>query len=150
MQLTFYSDYSLRVLVYLSRIPKSTTTILEITNFYKISKNHLIKIVHHLAQLGFITTIQGKREGIKINPACYRFTLAEILQKTEPNFKLVECFDKEANRCVITQHCDLQKVFNQALKAFLEVLNNYTLAEVCKLILTQQITNFLNIKASKV
>lgn len=146
MQLTFYSDYSLRVLLYLSHMPKTTTTILEIANFYQISKNHLVKVVNHLAQHGLIRTIQGKGGGIQLKPSCYDLTLAEILIKTEPNFELVECFNKEKNHCRISKDCDLKKIFKQALKAFLGVLDNYTLADVSKPILTQQITHFLNSK----
>lgn len=145
MQLTLYSDYSLRVLLYLSRMPKQTITILEIANFYQISKNHLVKVVHHLARLGLISSIQGKGGGIQLNPACYELTLGAILRKTEPDFKLAECFDKIKNRCVLTNHCKLQKIFQQALQAFLEVLDNYTLADISKPILTQQINQFLTI-----
>lgn len=137
MQLTLYSDYSLRVLLYLSRMPKQTTTILEIANFYQISKNHLVKVVHHLSRLGLIRTIQGKGGGIQLNPACYDLTLGAILRNTEPDFKLVECFDRKRNRCVLTNHCKLQKIFQRALHAFFEVLDNYTLADAGK-------PNFLN------
>ncbi|MFZ0219671.1 MAG: Rrf2 family transcriptional regulator [Candidatus Aquirickettsiella sp.] len=144
MQLTRYSDYSLRALLYLSQMPKNTATIVEIADFYKISKNHLVKVVHHLADLGYIKTLQGKGGGVQLVPAARDRTLAEIVKKTEPNFYLVECFNTTRNDCIITDHCRMQKIFHHALKAFFQVLERYTLADLDNSNLTQQISSFLN------
>lgn len=129
VQLTFYSDYSLRVLIYLSRCNKETSTIAEIADFYLISKNHLVKVVHQLAKLGYINSIQGKGGGIKLakNPA--DIIIGDVIRKTEPNFTLVECFDKKTNRCVITDVCKLKGLLNQGLSAFFDVLDQYTLLD---------------------
>ena len=44
MQLTRYTDYSLRVLIYLSVNSDRKITIKEISSSFKISKNHLVKL----------------------------------------------------------------------------------------------------------
>lgn len=146
MQLTLYSDYSLRVLLYLSHMPKKTATIEEIAHFYKISKNHLVKVVHHLAHSGYITTSQGRGGGLRITETSLNHTLAEILKKTESNFYLVECFNQANDHCMISLHCSLKKILHQAFKAFFQVLEHYTLAHLNQPQLTQQISHFLNSK----
>ncbi|WP_342228241.1 Rrf2 family transcriptional regulator [Rickettsiella endosymbiont of Rhagonycha lignosa] len=144
MQLTLYSDYSLRVLLYLSQTPKKIATILEIANFYKISKNHLVKVAHRLAQLGFIKTQQGHGGGLQLVYASLELTVAEIIKKTETNFHLVECFNKEKNNCIISPHCIIQKILFQAMQAFFTILENYRLKDLSNSLLTQQINLFLD------
>ena len=146
MQLTLYSDYSLRVLLYLSHMPKKTATIIEIASFYKISKNHLVKVVHQLAHSGFIKSLQGKGGGLQLIDTSLNHTLAEILKKTESNFYLVECFNHANDRCIISPYCSLKNILQHAFKAFFQVLEHYTLAHLNQPQLTQQISHFLNSK----
>jgi Rrf2 family transcriptional regulator, nitric oxide-sensitive transcriptional repressor len=98
MQLTIHSDYSLRVLLYLSQTKNDITTIVEIASFYKISKNHLVKVVHRLGQLGYIISIQGKGGGIKLAKKPADIKIGELIRKTEPSFYIVECFNKKHNQ----------------------------------------------------
>jgi Rrf2 family nitric oxide-sensitive transcriptional repressor len=149
MQLTFYSDYSLRVLLYLSQMPKDTATITEISDFYKISKNHLVKVVHRLAQLEFIISTRGKGGGIKLARSSDEITIGEVVRKTEPHFNLVECFDEKTNRCVITNACRLKGILHQGMEAFFKVLDQYTLAEGSKTALIKQITNHLDLNSKR-
>lgn len=144
MQLTFHSDYSLRVLLYLSQSPKEINTITEISEFYKISKNHLVKVVHRLAQLGFIISTQGKGGGIKLAKDPSEITIGEVVRNTEPHFCLVECFNEATNRCVITDFCRLKGILNQGLMAFLDVLDKYTLAEGSKNTLKKKIASYIS------
>lgn len=143
MQLTLYSDYALRVLFYLSQMPKKTATIVEIAHFYKISKNHLVKVVHHLAELGFIISTRGKGGGIKLAKPANQITFGEVVLKTEPHFFLVECFNTKTNHCVISPMCGLKNILQHALQAFFKVLEEYTLAEVNNVELKKQITDYL-------
>ncbi len=99
-------------------MPKKTATIVEIAHFYKISKNHLVKVVHHLAHSGYIKTLQGKGGGLQLIDTTLNYTLAEILKKTESNFYLVECFKQANDHCIIKPHCSIKNILHQALKAF--------------------------------
>lgn len=131
MQLTIYTDYSLRVLLFLARNPDLTSTITEVANFYKISRNHLVKVVYQLAQLGYIKSLRGKNGGILLAKPANQINIAEVVKKTEKTFNLVECFDEVRNRCAITGYCKLKGILAQALDAYLAVLEKYTLADAC-------------------
>lgn len=140
MQLTLYSDYSLRVLIYLSKTPKESSTITEIAEFYNISRNHLVKVVHKLAQLNFIISTRGKNGGLKLACSAEKIIIGDVVRKTEPGFFLVECFNQETNRCTITGICRLKGMLDEGLKAFLNVLDNYTLADAS----TEKVTTLIN------
>lgn len=129
MKLTLYSDYSLRVLMYLGRADKRTQ-IDEIAKFYNISKNHLTKVVNNLATLGYIETTRGRGGGIMLKMAPEDINVGVLIRQTEEHFNLVECFDRETNTCPIIDHCGLMSVLGEALKAYLKVLDKYTLKDI--------------------
>lgn len=130
MRLTLYSDYSLRVLLYLSYKDQETVTITELADFYKISRNHLVKVVHNLGINGFISTSRGKHGGIKLARPAQEISVGEVVRHTEPDFDLLECFNPETDQCVITKSCNLKFVLFEARNAFLEILDRHTLADV--------------------
>ncbi len=130
MQLTLYTDYSLRVLIYLGIHPGHRATITEIAQSYGISRNHLVKVVHNLAIVGYINTTRGRSGGLELALAPELINIGEVVRKTEPDFNLVECFNEVANSCPISPSCALIKALRQANKAFFEVLDQYTLAMV--------------------
>jgi len=131
MQLTMYTDYSLRVLVYLAQTHGESATITQITDFYRISRNHLVKVVHNLGNEGLIITTRGKHGGMRLARDPETITIGEVVRRTEPNFNLVECFDpQKKNNCVITASCNLKNMLYEANKSFLAVLDSYTLADV--------------------
>lgn len=129
MRLTLYSDYSLRVLMYLAR-HEDLTQIDEIASYYNISKNHLTKVVHNLSTLEYITTVRGRGGGIKIKKDPHDINIGELIRHTEDNFNLVECFDRETNTCPIIDTCGLKSVLGEALAAYLNVLDHYTLRDI--------------------
>ena len=130
MQLTLYTDYSLRVLLYLGLNPKRMATITDIAGSYGISRNHLVKVVHNLALQGFINTTRGRGGGITLARPPAEINVGDVVRHTEMNFHLVECFDKERNTCPITAACFLKRALYEAQQAFITVLDRYTLAEV--------------------
>lgn len=129
MQLTQYTDYALRTLLYLA-ITEENATITEIADRYKISRNHLVKVVHNLGKLGYITTIRGRQGGLRLARKPEEINLGDVVRRTEPNFFLVECFDRANDQCIITPGCQLKGVLGKAFKAFMGVLDEYTLADM--------------------
>ena len=129
MKLTLYSDYSLRVLLYLGSKKQETVTIDEIAGFYRISRNHLVKVVHNLGVSGFILTTRGKHGGIKLARLPEEISIGQVVRHTEPDFDLLECFNSETDHCVITKSCRLKSVLYEARAAFIAVLDKYTLAD---------------------
>ncbi len=129
MHITRYTDYSLRVLMYLAVKGDGLATIQEIADSYQISKNHLMKVVHQLNLKGYIETVRGKHGGMRLHLAPEAINIGILVRETEQDLNLVECFS-EGNRCKITPVCGLKGVFAEALQAFLAVLDRYTLADI--------------------
>lgn len=130
MRLTMYTDFSLRVLLYLGiKGNEQLSTVQEISDVYGISKNHLTKVTHELGKMGLIETVRGRGGGIRLHMKPNQINIGEVVRKTEDDFYLVECFNCELNRCVITPACKLKGVLHEALDAYFKVLDRYTLAD---------------------
>nr|WP_285848766.1 Rrf2 family transcriptional regulator [Solibacillus isronensis] len=131
VRLTVYTDYSLRTLMYLGvRGRENLVTIQEIADAYQISKNHLMKVTHDLGKHGYIETIRGRGGGIRLALEPEQINIGDVVRKTEDDFHLVECFNPEGNLCKISPECRLKFALQEALKAYLAVLDTYTLADV--------------------
>lgn len=129
MRLTSYSDFSLRVLLYVAVNSEKLVTIKEISKAYEISSNHLMKIIYNLGKMNYIETIRGRNGGIRLSKQPADINIGELIRKTEEDFYLVECF-KEDNNCVITPVCSLKHMLNEALNSFFLVLDKYTLEDI--------------------
>jgi Rrf2 family nitric oxide-sensitive transcriptional repressor len=132
MQLTVFTDYGLRSLMYLAANPDRLCSVKEIAEHYGISRNHLVKVVHRLAQLEYIASSKGKGGGIKLarDPAALK--LGDLVRVLEPNMNVVECFDRETNTCRIVSACQLKHYLSDASQAFIDTLNRHSLADVVK------------------
>jgi len=129
MQLTKFSDYALRVLMFAHAAGDRLVTIEEIAAAYRISRAHLMKVVNALTRAGFLTPVRGRSGGVRLAKPADKIVLGAVVRATEPDFALVECFST-GNRCVITGCCRLPSVLGEALDAFLCVLDQHTLASV--------------------
>jgi len=129
LRLTQYTDFSIRVLIYLGLHPDRRCTIQEIAERYKISRNHLMKVVQQLANAGFVTSTRGSGGGLTLPRPPDQINLADVVTEMEPDFAMVECF-RENNECVITPACPLAPMLTRATRAFIDVLRDYTLADL--------------------
>lgn len=132
MRLTMYTDYSLRVLLYLAYKQDRLVTISEMSDFYNISRNHLVKVVHNLGLCGYITTIRGKHGGLRLARPAEEIVIGEVVRKTEPDLDLLECFNPVTDKCVISPTCSLKSALLDARTGFLSILDRYTLADTVK------------------
>jgi Rrf2 family nitric oxide-sensitive transcriptional repressor len=130
MRLTAYTDFSLRVLMYLALHPDRRPTIAEIAERYGISKAHLMKVVYQLGLMGYVETTRGKGGGLTLAKRLEDITVGEIVRRTEPDMALVACFEADGPACVIAPACRLKGKLGEARAAFLKVLDDCTLAEV--------------------
>lgn len=130
MQLTRHTDFSLRVLIYLSlNKTDELVTINEISEHFDILKNHLTKVVHHLAQKGYIETIQGKNGGMRLAKNPENIKLGEVVQDMEMNLDVVDC---SKPLCPLINNCELKSILNEAKLSFISTLNKYSLADLNK------------------
>lgn len=126
--ITSFTDYGLRTLMYVATRSEHTTSVKEIAEHYGISRNHLVKVVHRLSQLGYIETTKGKGGGIKIAKDTEKLRLGDLIEQLEPNMNTVECFAK-TNTCRITGSCQLKHYLFEATQNFINTMNKYTLAD---------------------
>ncbi|HLO63392.1 MAG TPA: Rrf2 family transcriptional regulator [Azonexus sp.] len=129
MRLSTFSDYSLRVLMYLGARPGRLATIAEIAARHGISESHLMKVVHQLGRGGFIETVRGKGGGMRLAMAARDIVLGDVIRHTESDFTLVECLSGNA-KCRIQAACCLNGILDEAVKALFLVLDGYTLADL--------------------
>lgn len=131
MHLTHYTDYALRTLIFLAA-KGGPSTIAEVACRFKISRNHLVKVVHSLGKTGLIKTERGKLGGIRLARPAEDIRVGEVVRRMEVNFHLVECFCPAQNQCPITPVCDLKRVLEEAFESFMTVLDRYTLADMVR------------------
>ena len=131
MRLTTYTDYTLRVLMYLSvRNPSELTTIDEISRSYGISKSHLMKIVHQLSLHGMVETTRGRNGGVRLARHPSEISVGQVVRLSEPDFSVVECHEEgKEHICALWQACNLTAAFRRAMDAFLLELDRLTLAD---------------------
>lgn len=131
MHLSTYTDYALRVLIYLAVHPeRQLTQIKEISGTFHTSHHHITKIVHELGRLGFIETVRGRGGGIRLAKNPKEIHLGQVVRLTEEHFHIAECFSEERDACIISPSCHLKHALKEALNAYLQVLDRYTLADV--------------------
>lgn len=134
MRLTIFTDYTLRVLIYLGahHDAERLTTIGDVAAAYGISENHLMKVVHHLSKQGYLETTRGKGGGMRLARAPDEINIGAVVRDAEEDVALVECFEAGNHHCPIESACTLRGVLARALRAFFEVLDGQTLADLLK------------------
>src|SRR5690606_28122860 len=138
MQLTKQTDYAFRLLMYLGRSPEGERVqIQQVCDFYRISANHLAKVVAKLARLGYITAYRGKGGGIMLARAPAQVRLDEIVRAFEGTLQPASC-DQPA--CRITASCALKGILQDAMQQFLQALARHTLADILDVPLERVVT----------
>ena len=130
MRLTQHTDYALRVLISLAVAPEGRHTVETVARRHDLSRNHLMKVAQTLTQAGFVEGTRGRNGGIALARRPEAIRLGAVVRACEDNFTLVDCFDAERNRCLLTPACGLRGPLEEALAAFLHVLDGYTLADL--------------------
>jgi len=133
VRFTRHTDYALRVLMYLGlKAPEELSTIREIATRFDISENHLMKVVNRLGQMGVVETIRGRQGGIRLALSPEQIALGDTVRRCEDDMRVVECFDPATNTCPIASVCALPAILDEALGAFMAVLDRYTLADLLR------------------
>jgi len=130
MRLTSYSNYALRILMVAAMRRGELVTVQDVADSFGISKAHLVKCVHQLGVWGYLENVRGRSGGFRLAKDAGAITVGEIIRKTEDGLDLVECFDAETNTCPLIDVCRLGALFKKACQAFLDVLDETTIADM--------------------
>lgn len=130
MRLTIYTDYALRMLVYLSVNREGLSSVGDIAASYGISKNHLLKVAQELSAKKFIETVRGNGGGVRLARAPHLISVGDVVRATESDMFVVSCFDPAGTGCRIESACVLQSALKDAMDAFFRVLDRYTVADL--------------------
>lgn len=129
MHLTQFSDYGLRLALYLASHPDRVVSVDEVSRAYGVSRHHLVKVVQTLTDLGVVEAQRGRGGGMRLAKRPSEINVGWLIRQTEPHLNLVECFDLETNTCPIAPACGLKGALVRAQQAFLGVLDRYTLED---------------------
>lgn len=130
MQLSKFTDYSFRALIYLANKKDSLATVEELANALQISEHHLKKIIHKLAKTNYVVSLKGRGGGLKLGMDPKNINLGDILRVTEDNLNIVECFNKPENCSLINGGCKLKHIISNSLENFINEFSKYTLKDI--------------------
>ncbi|GJL91188.1 Rrf2 family transcriptional regulator [Hyphococcus sp.] len=131
MRLTAHTDYALRVLIYAAVEPAALCTIKRISKAYGVSRNHLMKVVQRLGDYGFLETVRGRGGGLRLAMPASEISVGDVVRRMEDDLNQAECF-RDQNACVITPACGLKHALSAALDAYLNALDQFTIADITR------------------
>jgi Rrf2 family transcriptional regulator, nitric oxide-sensitive transcriptional repressor len=132
MRLTLHTDYALRVLIYAGLKRDTLTTIPEIVRHFGISKGHVMKVVHRLAQMGYLDTVRGKNGGLRLARDPARIGVGTVIRDMEQELGVLPCLQDRGGYCRIEECCSLRTALRAATDAFLATLDRYTVADLLR------------------
>ncbi len=130
MRLNLQTDYALRLLMHLAANSERLVRISDVADRFRISRNHLMKVAHLLGREGLIQTVRGRSGGLRLACSPQDIRVGDVVRRMEGGIHLVECFSEDGGGCLISGACRLKKALHEALRAFLAVLDGYTLADL--------------------
>lgn len=147
MRLTVYTDYALRLLMYLAVKDDGLATIAEVAESYDISRNHMMKVAHQLGLAGYVETVRGRTGGLRLARPAAAINLGDVVRHTEQDMALVPCMAPADAACAIRPSCLLKRALDRAAAAFMDVLDGYSLGDLVKP--RNALRNLLEIEAPK-
>jgi Rrf2 family nitric oxide-sensitive transcriptional repressor len=129
LKLTKFSDYSLRLLLYLAIHRDRVVSVREVSQAYGVSSHIIVKAVQLLVDQGLVISVRGRQGGLRLAKEPSDINVGAVVRSTEPTLDLVECFDLATNTCPIEPACGLKGVLTHAQRAFFGVLSEHTLAD---------------------
>ena len=130
MRLTAFTDYSLRLLMFVAAAPQGRATIAEVASAFDISEHHLVKVAHFLGREGILRNTRGRRGGLQLARPASAINVGALVRLTEGGDLPAECFDREHNTCLLAGGCRLQGMLRQAMEGFYAALDPYTVEDL--------------------
>ena len=130
--MTLHTDYALRMLIYLAVHKDEPCTVHDVAESYGLSRNHLLKVVLNLRNMGLVSTTRGRLGGVRLALPPREINIGVLVRRIEDDFALVECLQQGGRNCIISPACRLKGVVREALNAYLAVFDKYSLADLVK------------------
>ena len=130
MRLTRQTNYAIRILMYCASNGGQLSRIKDIAAAYSASELFLFKILQPLVEAGMVETVRGRNGGVRLARPAAEINLRNVVEVTEENFALAECFETGAVDCPLIESCELNSALREALNAFLGALGNYTIDDL--------------------
>lgn len=130
MQISKFTDYAFRALIYLARNRDETATVDKLAKYLEVSEHHMKKVIHKLAKTGYIISTKGRNGGLKLGLEPSEINLGKVLVATEENLNLVECMANPKLCPLMTNNCNLKGILSKSLQAFINELSKYTLEDI--------------------
>lgn len=130
MQLSKFTDYTFRVLIYMAKHQEQLLTVEQLATKLEVSEHHLKKVIHKLAKTDYLTSIKGRAGGLRLGVSPDQINLGEILRITEDNLNIVTCLSNNQICTFMDGECKLKSIVHASLEKFIEEFGNYTLSDL--------------------
>lgn len=130
MQLSKFTDYTFRALIYLAMHQEELCTVEQLAITLNVSEHHLKKVIHKLAKTDYVTSIKGRMGGLKLGVSPKEINLGKVLMITEDNLNIVECLNRDCVCEFMNSECKLKNIVKSSLNKFIEEFANYTLEDI--------------------
>lgn len=132
MRLSQHSDYAFRMLIHAALRAPELTTVSDVAGDFDLSVAHLHKVAQTLAEHGFLETVRGRSGGVRLAKSPEQIRLGRVAAVTELDFQIAPCMPPGEADCPIYEPCLLRNALSQAVQAFLDELNKWTLADLVR------------------
>lgn len=130
MQLSKFTDYAFRALIYLANNRDKLSTVEELAVELNASEHHIKKVIHKLAKTDYIISSKGRGGGLQLGLEPEEINLGEVLKFTEDNLNIVECFNKPESCPFMSSGCKLKAISSGALNNFINEFSRYSLKDI--------------------
>lgn len=123
MRLTKMTSYALRILIHCGQHPDSAVKASEVAEAHQITAANVFKVVQLLTRASLLKTVRGPGGGLKLARPPGEISIGDIVRATEETHIQADCFGQGVQDCVIQQATPINRVFDTALDAFIDVLD---------------------------
>ncbi|WP_172331397.1 Rrf2 family transcriptional regulator [Mangrovicoccus sp. HB161399] len=124
MRLSKFTDYAVRICLYLAAHQDRIVPIAEMARAHDLSKNNLMKVAQQLIEGGFLESLRGRAGGVRLARPASGIRLGQVVRHMEGDCTIVDC-----GGCLLTGSCGLLEPFAEAQLSFYRSLDRLSLAD---------------------
>jgi len=137
MHINIKTTNAIRLMLYCALNDGKLSKTREVASVINASENHMAKIGNELTHAGLLEAVRGRNGGVRLGRDPAEIRLGDITRAIQaPEMQgdpcWILCHDGETDACPLIGVCSVHGIFGEALVAFSEVLDRYTLQDVMK------------------